>query len=161
MPSPKPLPPLEVLRQLLAYDPDTGILIWQIGRGNVRARSPAGWRDKEGYTRLRIGSRGLAAHRVAWYLHHGVDPGRLEVDHINRDPSDNRIANLRLVDGKANRANSASADKPVEVTYPDGSTCQLPSVWATARLLGRSPKSVRGYIQGTRQHPSGIRVSYA
>jgi hypothetical protein len=93
-------------------------------------------------------------------MHHGVDPGELEVDHINRDPSDNRIANLRLVDGKANRANSASADKPVEVIYPDGSRHPLPSIRAAARFLGRSHETVRGYLKGDYQHSEGIRVSY-
>jgi hypothetical protein len=107
-----------------------------------------------------LDGRVLQVHRVIWYLHHGIDPGNLEVDHINRDPSDNRIANLRLVDGKANRANSASADKPVEVIYPDGSSHQLPSVMAAARFLGCARSSMYRYIRGTRQHPSGIRVSY-
>jgi hypothetical protein len=161
MPSPKPLPSLEVLRQAISYDPDTGTMVWRVDLPNrVRAGSPAGSLSRRGYIRVRIGSRSLAAHRIAWYLHHGIDPGELEVDHINRDPSDNRISNLRLVDGKANRANSRRADRPIEVTFPDGSSCRLPSVWATARFLGWPRTSLQRYLQSTRQHPSGIRVAY-
>jgi hypothetical protein len=93
-------------------------------------------------------------------MHHGIDPGQLEVDHINRNRSDNRIANLRIVDGNANRANSCRADRPIEVTYPDGHSHQLPSVKAMARFPGWPRTSVRLYLQGIRQHPEGIRVSY-
>ncbi len=163
MPSPKPLPSLEVLRQLLAYDPETGILMWQVGRrGKARVGSPAGsLAGGRGYLRVRIGSHCFKAHRVVWYLHHGVDPGPLLVDHVNRDRSDNRICNLRLVDAKGNRANSLDNSRAVQVTYPDGSSCQLPSVKAAARFLGCHHKTVQRYLQGVHKHPEGLRVAYA
>lgn len=42
----------------------------------------------------------------------GEDPGDLFVDHINRDPSDNRWANLRLATRSQNGANSVRREKP-------------------------------------------------
>lgn len=36
------------------------------------------------------------AHQLAWIYTHGPIPPGLEVDHISRDPADNRILNLRL-----------------------------------------------------------------
>jgi len=45
-----------------------------------------------------------AAHRVAWFLHHGAWPMG-EIDHINGNAQDNRIANLRDVTHKENTRN--------------------------------------------------------
>lgn len=46
-------------------------------------------------------------HRVVWEYYNGKIPKNLMIDHINRNKSDNRIENLRLVDAKENRRNVA------------------------------------------------------
>lgn len=48
-----------------------------------------------GYLHTRVGTVRILAHRLVWALHHG-DPQAQQVDHINRDRTDNRIENLRL-----------------------------------------------------------------
>jgi hypothetical protein len=126
MTKPRKLPPLEHVREVLAYCPDTGALTWRVDRTNkVKAGSPAGHLGIGGYIEVKLGGRQFKAHRLSWYLHHGQDPGDLQVDHINRDRSDNRACNLRLVDAKGNRANSSGPlplpnKRPVLITYPDG-----------------------------------------
>ncbi len=48
----------------------------------------------------------MQAHRLAWLFVYGEDPGEKMIDHINGDPADNRICNLRLaksVDNARNR----------------------------------------------------------
>lgn len=93
---------------LLAYDPETGKITWRVGRNNhVLAGDEAGHRRSDGYRAVEADGQAFRAHRVAWYLHYGSWPaGRL--DHINRDPSDNRIANLRPVTHAQNIANTQS-----------------------------------------------------
>jgi hypothetical protein len=174
MPQPKPLPPLATLRQVLSYDPETGALTWLVDPKNQRrAGSVAGSQDEQGYVQVHLSGRRLKAHRVAWCLHHGTDPGPLLVDHINRDRSDNRICNLRLVDAKGNRANSAQPlrppranpsqplRRPVQVIYPDGQNRLFPSRVAAAAALGCHPKSIYRYAKGLCPHPAGLIVSYA
>lgn len=47
------------------------------------------------------------AHHVAWFLTHGVWP--TELDHVNRDRADNRMANLRETTRAANLRNRSDA----------------------------------------------------
>ena len=46
----------------------------------------------------------LLAHRIAWALMYGEFPDG-QLDHINGEPSDNRITNLRLATESQNKAN--------------------------------------------------------
>ena len=50
--------------------------------------------DKDGYLILKVKQKQFKAHRVAWLLNYGDFP-KSELDHINRDRTDNRIENLR------------------------------------------------------------------
>lgn len=49
-------------------------------------------------------------HRLVWLYHHGVMPSG-HIDHINGDPDDNRIENLRDVSVMVNRQNIKRAYK--------------------------------------------------
>ena len=60
----------------------------------------------EGYVAIKINKKSYKLHRVAWLIYYGEDPQDLEIDHINRDKSDNRVSNLRLVDRSTNCFNT-------------------------------------------------------
>lgn len=108
---PKPLPPIEKLRDAYVYNPETGVLSnrprpgyrYFPGYGSGDASTVNG----KGYKVVRAFGLTLCTHRVIWAIHYGEDPGNTYIDHINRDPSDNRIANLRLVSAKENAHNKA------------------------------------------------------
>jgi hypothetical protein len=112
------LPTQAELRTLLAYDPDTGRFTWRVSRGTVRAGSPAGWLHKLGYVYIGLNGKNYKAHRLAWVYTYGTDPVGL-IDHIDRNPANNGLANLRAVsDGQNNQnkrvyKNSASGHKGV------------------------------------------------
>lgn len=93
------------LKELLTYDPATGEFLWSATpRSGVRAGSPAGNISPEG-RRIRIDRKEYKAHRLAWLYVHGAWPAAV-IDHINGDPTDNRIANLREATHQQNMANS-------------------------------------------------------
>ena len=94
------------LKELLHYDPDTGIFTWLAdGKCKRKAGDTAGTLDSSnGYIRIRIDKRSYVAHRLAWLYMHGSWPDEL-LDHINRDRADNRAVNLRQVNYTYNAYN--------------------------------------------------------
>lgn len=91
------------LRELLEYDPDTGVFTWR-SNGRV-AGCPTG-----NYGRTQITVDGVAryAARLAWLYVHDEWPAG-QVDHINGDRTDHRIANLRVLTNAQNKQNTRRA----------------------------------------------------
>jgi len=96
----------ERLRELVAYDPDTGVMRWRISRKRARAGNVIGTRIPDGYLRVEIGGRCYRVHRLAWLYVYGEWPPH-EIDHINHVRDDNRLINLRLASPSQNQANKA------------------------------------------------------
>jgi hypothetical protein len=94
----------EQLKELLHYDPETGVFTTRVARGNLSVDRKAGCKSR-GYIQLRIADRIYRAHRLAWFYVHGSWPDS-EIDHINLVTSDNRIANLREATRKQNTTNT-------------------------------------------------------
>ncbi|WP_440110293.1 HNH endonuclease [Acidovorax sp. BL-A-41-H1] len=93
------------LRELLAYDCDTGVFTWRVTRtGAATAGSVAGCIDNKGYRCILIYRKRYKAHRLAWLHVYGAWPS-MDLDHINRVKDDNRIANLREATASQNMRN--------------------------------------------------------
>lgn len=101
----KPLPKLERINELLDYDPLTGEFTWKISRGPKPAGSNAGQRWVD-YVRIKIDGQSYQAHRIAWLILTGEDPGLMVVDHKDLDKQNNRANNLRLQSISENGANT-------------------------------------------------------
>lgn len=95
----------ERLKELLDYNPDTGIFQWKIHRSQLaKVGDEAGYLGVKGYIRIRIDGKLYVAHRLAWLYLYGNFPMFL-IDHINGIRNDNRISNLREATVQENARN--------------------------------------------------------
>jgi hypothetical protein len=91
--------------EALDYNPATGAFVWRSGGGRRRPGKPAGTIARSGHVRINVRGIGYAlAHRLAWLIVHGKWP-EADIDHINGDPSDHRLCNLRDVSRSVNGQN--------------------------------------------------------
>lgn len=93
-------------KEHLSYAPETGDFTWKVSRlgSRIKAGDVAGTNDSLGYRLVGIGGKQILGHRLAWAMTHGVAPSG-EIDHINGDPGDNRLCNLREVTHQQNIIN--------------------------------------------------------
>ena len=132
--------PIDLLRELLLLDKETGGLVWRIRSPIHFQHTPtrsaehiaANWNsrnagapalccpDAYGHLHGRIFNKCIYAHRAVYALTHGKWPTH-EIDHINGNPSDNRPENLRDVNHKENQRNmrlsKASSTGETGVTF--------------------------------------------
>ena len=108
----RPMPPLEELKEFLDYNPDTGIFTWikKLNR-RIKVGQVAGRAHGNGYIRIRFKGIDYFAHRLAYYMYHGVDPLENLVDHEYGDGSNNEIKNLRLANTSENGSNRVNLNR--------------------------------------------------
>lgn len=95
---------IDVLKSLLRYEPDTGLIYWIAeGKGMIKKKA-AGTKLYSGYLGICIGPKRWQAHRIAWALHTGAWP-KDQIDHINGIRTDNRACNLREATNSQNGKN--------------------------------------------------------
>jgi len=82
-----------ILRQI-AYDSATGAFTWCVNKTRVRIGDKAGRLNTQGHRQIGLNGKKYLAHRLAWWIYWGVWP-EFMLDHINGNPDDNRIVNLR------------------------------------------------------------------
>lgn len=142
----------------LAYNPETGEFFWKPCAHRSRA-----WNSKmagkragssfKGYKYVRIDGKKVFLHRAAIEIATGSPPAGV-VDHINGDPGDNRIANLRVCshsDNLCNRgknANNTSGFKGVHLNK------------VTGRWVAEIWKSGKKHYLGSAETPEAAHLIY-
>jgi hypothetical protein len=91
----------ERLRELLSYDPETGVFTRRTAVRGRNVGERAGTLTR-GYRQLRVGGRTSLEHELAWLYVNGEWP-TAPIEHLNGDRSDNRIENLSLAKPYAGR----------------------------------------------------------
>jgi hypothetical protein len=95
------------LKEVLDYNPETGIFIWRVrSNNNLQIGDVAGCTFDE-YCYIGINNKVYATHRLAWLYVYGYFPEN-NIDHKDRNPSNNRIDNLREVGQQCNTRNTGN-----------------------------------------------------
>lgn len=96
------------LKSVIRYVPETGEFFWVRPKGGCANGRQAGTMREDGRRNIMIDGVGYRAHRLAWIYQYGVLPSG-DIDHIDGDPSNNRISNLRDVTRSVNMQNQRRA----------------------------------------------------
>lgn len=125
------------LRDLLRYDPATGLFEWWVSGKGRKMNKPAGCTSKVGYTVIRVDKELFQAHRLAWFYIRGWWPP-VEIDHKNDIKTDNSFENLRDSTSGENKQNMRKSGANNKHSGMLGVTWhgQMEKWWARVQLNG-------------------------
>jgi hypothetical protein len=152
----------DMIRSALDYDPDTGVFRWKRRRRGIIVGSVSGCINLGGYRVIVFQQKAFYAHRLAWLYVHGEWPTD-QVDHINGDRLDNRIANLREAGYSINAQNRRSPTPGSKIALLGVSMSRglyRAQIWfnGTNRFIGRFPTAeaaYAAYVEAKRIHHQG------
>ncbi len=106
----KPIVPLtaEQLRAAVSYDPETGIFTRIVRASRIAAGTIAGHVTFHGYLVFHVRGVEYFSHRLAWLYVFDRWP-MAQIDHIDGNRTNNRIANLREATNSINHQNMRKA----------------------------------------------------
>jgi hypothetical protein len=144
----KPLPPLELLRDLFEYESDTGLLHYRrtTRNGLRRAGDTAGHPKDNGYLQVMVQKRGLLVHRVAWCLYTGQQPPEV-IDHINGKVQDNRWGNLRAATARQNQGNRRQVGQYLPGTWRKCNRWQAGTPGNYLGMFATEEEAHQAYVQ--------------
>ncbi|RTF49616.1 HNH endonuclease [Serratia marcescens] len=131
---------IQFLHECLTYNPDDGKLTWKLRPENHFESNREfkiwnkKWAGKEagsnshGYIRIAIYRKPVMAHRIAWALTFGHFPN--VIDHIDGNPGNNSISNLRNV-SIADNSKNLKKYKNNQSGCPGVYWCKTSNRWAT------------------------------
>jgi hypothetical protein len=92
--------------EILRYDKNTGKLFWKVSPSRkMKVGDEAGCLNSRGAVEIIYKGKQYRAHRVIWEMVYG-EPPKNTIDHIDGNPSNNRLENLRDVSHAENRRNN-------------------------------------------------------
>lgn len=96
------------LKEIFNYDEKTGVVVNRVKRGRAEKDKEAGSIMSNGYRYIMIDQKRYLTHRLAWLYVHGYMSENM-IDHIDRNPLNNQINNLREVSRQCNMRNSSDS----------------------------------------------------
>lgn len=131
---------LDVFRDYLHYNPETGEFTWlKSPMRRVKVGSRAGCLSiPSGRVQIKFKGKQYLAHQLAWLFTHGIWPVNV-IDHIDGNPFNNAISNLRDVTQQINMHNQKRIAKHNKSGYRGVCWDSVNKSWrATITLDGKS-----------------------
>jgi hypothetical protein len=97
------------LKELLHYDPTTGVFTALVSRGAIRQGAVVGSLTNCGYLAIRVDYKPYLAHRLAWFYVNGCWPD--DIDHRDGVRTNNAYSNLRSCTRAENMQNLPATGK--------------------------------------------------
>ncbi|MGB0817788.1 MAG: HNH endonuclease signature motif containing protein [Candidatus Puniceispirillaceae bacterium] len=101
----KKLPPQKQLKSVFQYCKHSGKLFWKksVSRKCVVGKEAGSTVPVSGALRVGLFGCDYLVHRIIWKMHYGTEPPM--IDHIDGNPKNNRIENLRKATASINNKN--------------------------------------------------------
>lgn len=122
------MPPLADLQSIYQIDPKSpsGLSRIKATRGRNGAIGPVISLGSDGYYRMKFDGQFYRTHRVIYFIHTGIEPAELVVDHIDGNRLNNNVENLRACTFQENLWNAKG--RPKRSGLPKGIE-KLPNGW--------------------------------
>lgn len=128
------------LKECLRYEKETGLFYWLIKGCRNSVGDVAGTTCIRGYVNICVKNRIYKAHRLAWLYVYGSWP-KNQIDHIDRNKSNNSISNLRDVPQSLNQQNRVNHRNDNKINMLGV------SLWSDGRSGFKSQINVGGKIK--------------
>lgn len=152
-------PSQQRVRELLSYEPTTGVLTWRLSRGRAVAGSVAGCVCKRsGYLYVSIDRVQIAASRLIWLWMTGEVPTG-DVDHRDGNTANNVWSNLRDVSHAANLQNRRRANKSNQVGLLG--VCKVGDVFVASITTAGKTKSLGRFSTPEKAHAAYLSAKRA
>jgi hypothetical protein len=113
-----------------------GNLYWNLRKRGVTKGSCAMQDNKGHYFEITYNHKRQRAHRVIWEMHYGPIPKGMQIDHMDGNPRNNYLSNLRLVTRFGNNQNK-SKQKNNTSGVPGVSWSKAASKWMSVIMHNR------------------------
>jgi hypothetical protein len=145
----------ERLKEVLNYDPSTGMWTNLICRSRAKANCVVGGRRVHGYVAFNIDKRRYYSHQLAFLYMTGSIPK--EIDHIDGDRANNKWENLRIATRRDNNANRKPSEHRI---LPKGVTEVQSRGKRTGRFFARVSRNNKGIYLGCFSTPEEAHEAY-
>ena len=108
---------VDYLRENITYNPETGQLFWSKPDKMRKLDKPIGSVIPSGHRNISIMNMSFPAAGIIWRIVYGCAPKGV-IDHINHNPDDNRLCNLRDATNGGNDLNRKAYPRPLNPYLP-------------------------------------------
>jgi len=148
----------ERLKELLSYDPETGLFIWiKSTNRSIKIGSVAGGKKPDSYICIRIDKKNYLSHRLAWLYVYGKLPEKF-IDHINEIKNDNRICNLRLANNQQNKQNMSKPNKNNKIGLKGVYWHETGKKWVSIIVINGKNKHLGLFIAQQEAHEAYLKA---